>query len=175
MRRSFKYSPPLSDETQVKTSVTRSTPIWILLLLLFPLCGALSGCASLFGRQLSDEEQLAESDPVAAAALKLRHGHLGRSSMAAPAEFEDANDLAEQDHLRLSAARSRQDVVTGMSPDEVRALWGEPREIEHAGLPGSGNERWTYFEGLSSRWSLSTARVIYFEGGRVAGWEVQKP
>ena len=167
----------------MKTSVARFRFSQFFLISL--LCGALTGCASLFGRQLSEEEQLAESDPVAASALKLRRGHEsaavgahsrhGHSSLDDSVELDGSNEIADLEAIRLSAAKARRDVVTGMSSDEVRAIWGEPREVEHAELPGSGNERWTYYEGLSSRWSLSTARVIYFESGRVAGWEVQKP
>lgn len=150
--------------------------------LLVLIWGSLAGCSTLFGRQLSEEEQLAQSDPVAATALKLRSGHEthsvdGGHAIASHSSIESdgIDEVADAEALRLSAAKARRDVVIGMSPDEVRSLWGEPREIEHAGLAHSGNERWTYYEGLSSRWSLSPARIIYFEGGRVSGWEVQKP
>lgn len=63
----------------------------------------------------------------------------------------------------------------GMSMDDVRSLWGEPRAIDTAGARGMGFERWTYFTGLSSRWALSSARVVYFENGHVAGWETNDP
>ena len=60
-----------------------------------------------------------------------------------------------------------------MSTQEVRAAWGEPREVETAGDPRLGNEKWTYYNGLSSRWSISSTRIVYFEAGKVVGWRSQ--
>ncbi len=62
-------------------------------------------------------------------------------------------------------------IVLGMPMTEVRHLWGDPRDVETAGQSDSGNQRWVYSEGLTSRWSLAPTRVVYFEEGRVIGWK----
>ena len=54
--------------------------------------------------------------------------------------------------------------VTGMSKSDVMNNWGEPNSIEVAGNPSFENERWLY--------SVNGAtKYIYFESGRVQGWE----
>lgn len=63
------------------------------------------------------------------------------------------------------------DVAPGMSMSQVRKAWGSPQEVQLAGDPRYGNAKWVYFEGLSSRWSLGRTRAVYFENGRVVGWE----
>lgn len=63
------------------------------------------------------------------------------------------------------------DVTLGMSSQQVYSVWGEPADIETAGDPRYGNQRWIYYLGLSSPWSMRQARVVYFEQGRVVGWE----
>lgn len=91
-----------------------------------------------------------------------------------------ARELAVEHGIR------NRDVVLGMAMHDVREVWGEPTDVEvagvdlasrnpaGAGLASSGsNERWVYATGLSSRWSLGAARVIYFEDGRVVGWETR--
>ncbi len=66
------------------------------------------------------------------------------------------------------------DVTLGMSRQAVRESWGEPELVEVAGNPIYGNERWKYLEEVSSPEGYQTeARIIYFESGRVAGWEKQ--
>jgi hypothetical protein len=52
----------------------------------------------------------------------------------------------------------------GMSKDDVRYNYGQPVRVEVAGNPSNENERWVY--------NLNGAtKYIYFEGGRVEGWE----
>lgn len=64
------------------------------------------------------------------------------------------------------------DITLGMSKDAVKASWGEPEQVEVAGNPIYGNERWHYSEQLpSAEGYLTENRLVYFEGGRVAGWE----
>ena len=73
--------------------------------------------------------------------------------------------------IRITQALQTRDIILGMEMDDVSKAWGEPREVEIAGNPSYGNQRWTYFQGLSSRWSTSSARIIYFESGKVIGWQ----
>jgi outer membrane protein assembly factor BamE (lipoprotein component of BamABCDE complex) len=64
------------------------------------------------------------------------------------------------------------DITVGMTKQAVRDSWGEPELVEVAGNPLYGNERWGYSEQLpSSEGFQSEKRIVYFEGGRVIGWE----
>ena len=64
------------------------------------------------------------------------------------------------------------DITTGMTKQAVKDSWGEPELVEVAGNPLYGNERWAYSEQLpSSEGFKAEKRVVYFEGGRVIGWE----
>lgn len=64
------------------------------------------------------------------------------------------------------------DITLGMTRQAVRDSWGEPELVEVAGNPIYGNERWKYLEEVSSPEGYQTEnRVIYFESGRVVGWE----
>jgi len=61
-------------------------------------------------------------------------------------------------------------VKYGMSKGSVRSAWGDPYRVQIAGEERRGNERWIYADGGAS-WDMAPARVVYFEGGRVIGWE----
>jgi hypothetical protein len=64
------------------------------------------------------------------------------------------------------------DLMKGMSRQAVEQSWGEPDLKEYAGEPMYGNERWHYKKQVSSEDGYRyETRVIYFEGGRVGGWE----
>lgn len=64
------------------------------------------------------------------------------------------------------------DITLGMTKQAVRDSWGEPELVEVAGNPLYGNERWHYNEEVSSTEGFqSERRLVYFESGRVAGWE----
>jgi hypothetical protein len=55
-------------------------------------------------------------------------------------------------------------VFLGMSKEEVMNTIGAPKQVEVAGNPSHENERWLYnHNGASS--------YVYFESGRVEGWE----
>lgn len=63
------------------------------------------------------------------------------------------------------------DITLGMTKQAVRDSWGEPELVEVAGNPLYGNERWAYSEQLPSTEGFQTEkRIVYFEGGRVVGW-----
>jgi hypothetical protein len=64
------------------------------------------------------------------------------------------------------------DVMKGMTKKAVEQSWGEPDAVEHAGDPMYGNERWRYKKLVSTQDGYQNEiRIIYFEAGRVAGWE----
>lgn len=115
----------------------------------------LSGCA-LF--QFDPDSQ--ETDPVARAALGYRS-----PSTSLPELPEEELVLDSLDDHELSV---------GMRMRDVLSRWGHPREVETAGDPRFGNQKWTYWEGISNRYQLLPTRVVYFEAGKVAGWETKK-
>jgi hypothetical protein len=57
----------------------------------------------------------------------------------------------------------QEDVLVGMSKDEVISSLGHPSNVEVAGNPRNENERW-YFNRDGQR------KFIFFEAGRVQGW-----
>jgi hypothetical protein len=64
------------------------------------------------------------------------------------------------------------DIAVGMGRQAVLESWGDPAAIEVAGRPENGNERWTYKEYISTPEGFQEEnRVLYFENGRVVGWE----
>jgi hypothetical protein len=64
------------------------------------------------------------------------------------------------------------DIAVGMTKQAVRDSWGEPDLVEVSGNPIYGNERWHFSEQSPSTDGYQTKkRVVYFESGRVVGWE----
>lgn len=64
------------------------------------------------------------------------------------------------------------DVFIGMSKKAVRESWGDPETVEVAGNPIYGNERWRYSTYISTPEGFNQEnRVLYFEGGRLVGWQ----
>lgn len=66
------------------------------------------------------------------------------------------------------------DIAVGMAMDHVRRSWGEPQSVEVSGNPIYKNERWKYVRFQSSPDGYrQEKRFVYFEGGRVVGWETE--
>lgn len=64
------------------------------------------------------------------------------------------------------------DLGLGMTKKAVRESWGPPDEVEVAGDPRFGNERWRYKKAIvNSDAYKEEMRLIYFEAGRVVGWQ----
>lgn len=67
-----------------------------------------------------------------------------------------------------------QDIALGMPQDYVRKSWGEPTQIETSGNSIYKNERWQYLKQVSTPQGYKQeSRLVYFEGGRVVGWETE--
>lgn len=65
-----------------------------------------------------------------------------------------------------------QDIAVGMSQKAVMESWGDPDIVEVAGNPVYGNERWKYSHYVSGNEGYQKEmRMVYFEAGRVVGWE----
>lgn len=122
---------------------------WLAALLL-----VLQGCGTLNPMNwISDDGPDLDNDPVARAAYGLR------PATAANPDSQAQIDLSDN-------------VTLGMSMKRVRKLWGNPQEVDTAGDSILGNQRWIYFDGLSSHYSIrKPSQLVYFEKGRVAGWE----
>lgn len=67
---------------------------------------------------------------------------------------------------------SAKDIAIGMPNDLVKRSWGNPDSVDVAGNPIYGNERWRYkrYTPSSEGYKLQS-RVVYFEAGKVVGWE----
>jgi len=64
------------------------------------------------------------------------------------------------------------DISLGMSQKAVRESWGDPDMVENAGNPMYGYERWNYYRFTASSDGYNKEnRIVYFESGRVVGWE----
>jgi hypothetical protein len=67
-----------------------------------------------------------------------------------------------------------QDIAIGMPQNLVRKSWGDPDSVDVSGNPALKNERWKYARFISSSEGYKPEKkVVYFEGGRVIGWEVE--
>ncbi len=74
----------------------------------------------------------------------------------------------------FSDAMEAQDIALGMPADFVKKSWGEPENIEVSGNPVYKNERWKYLKQVSTPQGYrQEKRFVYFEGGRVVGWETE--
>lgn len=70
---------------------------------------------------------------------------------------------ANSDHEN-SFAQRQSNIIMGMSKSDVVNSFGKPSRVEVAGNPSFENERWLYNVNGASKY-------IYFESGRVGGWE----
>lgn len=78
---------------------------------------------------------------------------------------------SQDDYRELVEA---QDIGIGMTQNLVRKSWGEPDNIEVSGNPLFRNERWKYNKYVSTPDGYKPEKkIVYFEGGRVVGWEVE--
>lgn len=68
-----------------------------------------------------------------------------------------------------------QDIAIGMTQDLVRRSWGDPTSIENSGNPIYKNERWKYIREMPTvNGYKREKRYVYFEGGKVVGWETEQ-
>lgn len=81
---------------------------------------------------------------------------------------------AQQENRSEEVAKTIEsnDIALGMSQKSVTESWGDPDAIETAGNPLYGYERWKYNRYVSGNDGYQKEmRIVYFEGGRVVGWE----
>ncbi len=73
---------------------------------------------------------------------------------------------------QIAALIEKNDVTVGMSQKAVIESWGDPDLVEVAGNAVYGNERWRYSKYVSSNEGYQKVdKFLYFEAGRLVGWE----
>ncbi len=72
-------------------------------------------------------------------------------------------DFLQNSPQEMQAIRDRE-IVLGMTKQNVIESWGQPVKVDFAGDPRHENERWAFFY-------YGKIRYVYFENGRVRGWE----
>lgn len=83
-------------------------------------------------------------------------------------------DRSQAPQAEMKDLIETQDIAVGMPQDYVKRSWGEPMSVEVSGNPLYRNERWKYqrFSSTPEGYRKET-RYVYFEGGRVVGWETE--
>lgn len=72
----------------------------------------------------------------------------------------------------IAATIESNDIALGMTQKAVTQSWGDPDAVEVAGNALYGFERWKYNRYVSGNEGYQKEmRIVYFEGGRVVGWE----
>lgn len=72
----------------------------------------------------------------------------------------------------MAKAIESNDIALGMTQKAVMESWGDPDAVEVAGSQIYGFERWKYNRYVSGNEGYQKEmRIVYFEGGRVVGWE----
>ncbi|HPI40656.1 MAG TPA: hypothetical protein PLJ21_07615 [Pseudobdellovibrionaceae bacterium] len=67
-----------------------------------------------------------------------------------------------------------QDITVGMTQELVKKSWGDPQGVEVSGNPIYKNERWRFSRNVSTPEGFKKEdRWVYFESGRVIGWETK--
>lgn len=75
---------------------------------------------------------------------------------------------------RMKELIDSQDIAMGMPMEYVRRAWGDPLTVEVSGNPVYKNERWKYMRNVpGSDGFHQQKRYVYFEGGRVVGWDTE--
>ena len=96
-------------------------------------------------------------------------------SMEGRERWAQSNNLDQRAHKFESATIKlieKNDIALGMNPNAVKESWGDPDAIQIAGNEMYGNQAWKYKKMISSEDGYKEeTRVIYFESGRVVGWE----
>lgn len=103
-----------------------------------------------------------------------RIAFLSIPSVEARDRFASNRGLLVQDDVspEIAGVIEANDITLGMSQKAVMESWGDPDAVEVAGSQIYGYERWRYNRYVSGNDGYQKEnRVVYFEGGRVVGWE----
>ncbi len=87
---------------------------------------------------------------------------------------QDFGTRAKKVAAQMQEIIEAQDIALGMPENLVKRSWGEPSEIEVSGSPQFHNQRWKYQKFVSTQEGYKSERkTVYFEAGRVVGWETE--
>lgn len=79
---------------------------------------------------------------------------------------------AKSPNDEMRSLMQNQDIAIGMPMDYVLKAWGDPIAREVSGNRLFKNEKWKYVRSIStSEGFKQEKRTVYFEGGKVVGWE----
>ena len=91
------------------------------------------------------------------------------------ARFAQARGFSHQEEVysdEVAKIIESNDIALGMTQKGVTESWGDPDIVESAGNSLYGYERWKYNRYVSGDEGYKKElRIVYFEGGRVVGWE----
>jgi hypothetical protein len=86
----------------------------------------------------------------------------------------DFTGRAQRTTAQMQELADAQDIALGMPQTLVKKAWGEPTQVDVSGSPEFKNERWRYSKLISTPDGYKPEKkTVYFEGGRVVGWEVE--
>jgi hypothetical protein len=152
----------------------------------------------LLGRPLSDEERRAVENRIRLKRLEARIASkrdkkqyfevrsalkndreriqfLSLPTYEARARLAQSRGYGHQDETysdEVAKTIENNDIALGMSQKGVTESWGDPDVVETAGNALYGFERWKYNRYVSGDEGYKKElRIVYFEGGRVVGWE----
>ena len=98
-------------------------------------------------------------------------GFEARSKWLSQQNFNGRSSLVLAEFQDLVEAK---DIALRMPMTLVRQSWGDPDGVEVSGNPQFKNERWKYNKYVSTPDGYkSEKKSVYFEGGKVVGWEVE--
>ena len=81
---------------------------------------------------------------------------------------------AKSPNDEMKTLMQAQDIAIGMPMDYVLKSWGDPIIREVSGNPAFRNEKWKYVRSQSTQDGFKQERrTVYFEGGKVVGWETE--
>jgi hypothetical protein len=110
----------------------------------------------------TDEEKI---EMLSIPSLEGRQAWINRRGIWARARMPEA---------RMKELIDSQDISVGMPMEYVKRAWGDPVGVEVSGNPVYKNERWKYTRNVpGSDGFHQQKRSVYFEGGRVVGWETE--
>ena len=90
--------------------------------------------------------------------------------------IQSSGILSRQNQLgqKYKKTIDNQDIAIGMPNELVKKSWGDPVQVETSGNPLYRNEKWKYIRNVSSPEGFKQERrVVYFENGKVVGWETE--
>src|SRR5690349_6914891 len=102
-----------------------------------------SGCA-LFSTQKNPNYE----DPILREAMRVRDGWKsdGEMSSLSQEELRQQEAIQYRQEEDIQETPSSGEISVGMSMEQVVSAWGRPRDVETAGDPSVGNQKWIYLE-----------------------------